>query len=87
MTKTRCAYIAYKVIFRSAEELSLVYAVSTERLLAYAARGNLAMCRTNDALQFDERGVARLFPRRGEPDAGLGALGRVCLGTPPAAAD
>jgi len=69
-------------MFRSAEELSLVYAVSTERLCSYAARGNLSMRRCSGELQFDETSVARLFPKRNgsEPVQGLGTLGQVRLG-------
>lgn len=79
--------------FRTSEELTLLYAVTAERLVAYAARGNLAMRRRDGALHFDEANVARLFPRLGEsrcapqPQAGLGTLGRVRLGAPPAAAE
>jgi hypothetical protein len=67
-------------MFRSAEQLSLVYAVSAERLRAYAARGNLAMRRCSGELQFDEAAVAKLFPKRGSLDAGFGTLGKVRLG-------
>lgn len=82
--------------FRSGEELAQRYAVSTARLLAYAARGNLAMRRAGAASLFDEAAVARLFPRRAaygismsEPHAaaGFGTLGAYRLGEPPTAAD
>lgn len=80
MTRCREAYIAYRAMFRSAEELSLVYAVSVERLRAYAGRGNLAMRRCSGELQFDESAVAKLFPKRGALEPGLGTLGSVRLG-------
>jgi hypothetical protein len=67
-------------MFRSAEELTLVYAVSTERLCAYAARGNLSMRRCSGELQFDEASVAKLFPKRHASAQGLGTLGQVRLG-------
>lgn len=81
--------------FRTAEELTRIYAVSAERLLAYAARGNLSMCRRDGAVHFDESRVAKLFPRRHglgislcpeHPRPGFGTLGRVRLGEPPSAA-
>jgi hypothetical protein len=67
-------------MFRSAEELSLVYSVSAERLRSYAARGNLSMRRCSGELQFDEASVAKLFPKRHGSEPGLGILGLVRLG-------
>jgi hypothetical protein len=67
-------------MFRSAEELSLVYAVSAERLRAYAARGNLAMRRCSGELQYEETAVAKLFPKRNAIEPGFGLLGFVRLG-------
>ncbi|HET8933420.1 MAG TPA: hypothetical protein VFN67_08280 [Polyangiales bacterium] len=67
-------------MFRSAEELSVVYAVSAERLRAYAARGNLAMRRCSGEPQYEEAAVAKLFPKRGSFEPGLGTLGFVRLG-------
>jgi hypothetical protein len=74
-------------MFRSAEELSSIYAVSAERLRAYAARGSLAMRRCGGELQFEEAKVAKLFPKRHGFEPGLGTLGSVRLGEPKPAAD
>jgi hypothetical protein len=82
--------------FRTAEELSKHYAVTGDRLLSYARRGNLAMRRVGDALQFDEAAVARLFPLRRaygisisaeHPQPGFGTLGAHRLGELPRAAE
>lgn len=83
-------------MFRTAEELEKQYAVVTARLLRYAQRGNLAMRRVGDALQFDELAVARLFPQRhasgismsaAHPQPGFGTLGAHRLGELPQAAE
>ena len=73
--------------FRTAEDLTRHYAVSPERLLTYAQRGNLSMRKLGDELWFDEEAVARLFPKRtGDADAtpgqrlGSGVLGTATLG-------
>lgn len=75
--------------FRTSEDLVLRYAVSAERLLAYAARGNLSMCRRDGAPLFDEARVARLFPKKlgagttlfpSHREPGFGTLGRIRLG-------
>lgn len=74
--------------FLTIEELSHNYVVTSERLLAYAARGNLSMSRGEGVLRFDEARVARLFPRRSESGAStpirtrLGTLGHSRLGQP-----
>jgi hypothetical protein len=56
--------------FRTAEDLEKRYAVAASCLLAYAERGNLSMRRVGSLLQFDERAVARLFPRRAADGGG-----------------
>lgn len=77
--------------FRTSDELTRLYAVSAERLLSYAARGNLSMRRCDGATYFDESRVAKLFPRKRGPGRdlcpphqlpGFGTLGRVRLGEP-----
>lgn len=66
--------------FCTAAQLHARYAVSEHRLLAYAQRGNLSMRRIGSLLLFDERDVARLFPRRGTSQQALGRLGFTRLG-------
>ena len=73
--------------FRPAEDLTLHYAVTPERLRAYAQRGNLSMRKLGDEFWFDEEAVARLFPKRADDAAtasgqrlGIGGLGTATLG-------
>ena len=75
--------------FRTAEDLTLRYAVTAARLLAFAQRGNLSMRKLGDELWFEEGAVARLFPAR-ECSAetqgqrlGFGVLGAGTLGRGP----
>jgi hypothetical protein len=66
--------------FRTAEDLEKRYAVVASCLLAFAERGNLAMRRVGSQLQFDERAVARLFPRRAAIGGNGTVIGQVTLG-------
>jgi hypothetical protein len=92
----RITYMADMPTFRTSEELAVCYAVSAERLLAYAARGNLSMCWRDGAALFDEARVARLFPKKQglgtalcppHRQPGFGTLGRLRLGEQETAAD
>ena len=80
--------------WKTAEQISALYVVGEERLIAYSRRGNLAMRRRPDgAVLFDEDGVARFFRTRiaaaaalSAPRANnLGVLGVARLGEAPQA--
>lgn len=80
------------LVWCTAAQLRERYAVSEQRLLAYACRGNLSMRRLGSQLLFEERGVARLFPRLSvlraaaqaadTPARALAVLGQAKLGMP-----
>lgn len=78
--------------WKNANEIEALYLVSAERLLAFAARGNLPLCRADGGeVLFDESAVARLFRARSggmtvstqaAARPGFGVLGATRLGQP-----
>jgi hypothetical protein len=79
-------------VWKSASDLQDLYAVSEERLEAFARRGNLPFRReASGAILYEEGGVARLFRSRGggltisaeaASNPGFGVLGAMRLGAP-----
>lgn len=75
--------------WKSATELSELYLVGEQRLLAVSRRGNLPMLAVSATeFLYDEDFVARLFPRRdqamqGASGADWGVLGEARLGVTP----